>query len=898
MGSLFAFRKMLCAFFILIILQISPFATASITSGVYWLKSQQQADGSFSAEGSQATKHQATIEALLTLHQLSQLDEIVAQPGIEYLRSTAFNHIEEIANLQRLARIHQVYSASYANQLSEYRSSKGGYGDYPGYESSVSSSAILVYSLAAQSTQPIVSVAEIIAYLIAKQKPDNGWAESNRSSVYVTALVSRALQTHRFTLNVSAPILSATEYLLAQQQSGGGWSGNLETAIALLAVMPAVTDPARYKNALDKLTDAQLPNGSWNNDVYTTALALQILHLVKNPPVIDVPTTGLISGSVKSAASNLPLSSVQIILNGPAGQTLVTDGLGRFSAASVPSGSYTLTYNAPGFQQASQTVQINIGDRIELGIIKLNVLPTSALIRGQVTDSGTGLPLSGVVIQFTGSQNSQVITDQVGNYSLELAPGEITISISRSGYHSIDGTLNAVAGAHFDFSPALQTVDSTPNTEILLRGLIVDTQSNTPLSDAAIRVTSSAIGGVSGIDGTFSLSGLSEGTIKVEITLGGYQPVSFTGTALANSILDLGVVRLMPVARDNSTLYGRVVDADTGVPIASATVSADNQTANSGVDGSYELNNINAEIFALSVEAEGYQLANAQIHITEYGRVLLDVPLHKIRVSNVAFKQLSLDKPAYGAYEVVKLNGAIHNRGAEAEQVIIQAQVINPLGIVIEEFVVSHEITAGIRALPLMPDEETGFTAAWATQSYSPGQYKILLAAYNSSTNQLLDQQQVTVDIQPTAKLASLNVGATLDNLNQGSTHNVGFAAAIRNQSNIPVSLKVVYDLSDPAGNVVFSADAVIEVAPTQLFVTFDIGSVNQLFGSSGTYKLRVVDIDSVQPALIESGEITVIPDININMDQAITPSVVVPGASERVRVRIRLEGTTIEVLQ
>lgn len=894
MGSLFFSGRFISAFLFFFALSSSS-AFASIETATAWLKSQQSSNGGFSNIQSQTTGFQTTAEALLALHTVSRLDNTSVQSGAGFLKSSQHGHLEEIASILRLKNINPIYFPVPPTPLAGYKSVTGGYGDYPGYESAVSTSAILAHAITTQDAQSSVNINELIAYLLTKQKADKGWAEeSNRSSVYVTALVSRALQAHRFTFNVSASISSATEYLLSQQQSGGGWSGNLETAVALLAVVPAVTDPSRYKNALDKLTDAQLPNGSWNNDVYTTALALQILHLVKNPPIIDVPTTGSISGSVISAASNLPLSSVQIILNGPADQTLVTDGLGRFSAASVPSGSYTLTYKAPGFQQATQTFQINIGDRIELGIIKLNVLPTSTLVRGQVTDSGTGLPLSGVAIQFTGSQTSQVITDQTGNYSLELAPGEISISISQAGYHPIGGTLNAAAGAHFDFSPALQSLDSTPNTEILLRGLIVDAQSNTPLPGAIIRLASSLIGGVSGIDGTFSLSDLSEGAINVEITLDGYQGVSFTGTVLANSIIDLGVVRLTPASLDYSMLYGRVVDADTGVPIANATVSADNQTTSSGVDGSYELNNIQAEVFALAAEAEGYQLANSQIHIAEHGRILLDVPLRKIKVSNVALTQLSLDKPAYGAYEVVRLNGAVHNRGAETAEVVIQAQVVNPLGITVEEFVVSHEIATGIQALSLTPNEEADFTAFWATQSYSPGQYKIVLTAYSGSTGQLLDQQQVAVNIQPTAKLASLKIGSTLDNLNQGSAHDVGFTAAIRNQSNIPVNLQVAYDLSDPADNVVFTADTVIEIVPTQLFATFDIGSRNQLFSSSGAYKLHVLSVESVQPALIEAGVINIIPDINIDIEQAITPSMVVPGASERVRVKIRLEGTEV----
>src|SRR5690606_33255994 len=129
-----------------------------------------------------------------------------------------------------------------------------------------------------------------------------------------------------------------------------------------------------------------------------------------------------------------------------------------------------------------------------------------ALIRGQVTDSTTSLPLSGVAIQISGSQNAVVSTDQSGNYSLELEPGGIEISIAHGGYHPIAGTLNAVAGTHFDFSPALQLLSNQPNPDIKLRGMVVDAQSNAPLAGVSIGIASTAISGLSSLDGSFLLS--------------------------------------------------------------------------------------------------------------------------------------------------------------------------------------------------------------------------------------------------------------------------------------------------------------------------------------------------------------------------------------------------------
>src|SRR5690606_9932091 len=118
--------------------------------------------------------------------------------------------------------------------------------------------------------------------------------------------------------------------------------------------------------------------------------------------------------------------------------------------------------------------------------------------------------------------------------------------------------------------------------------------------------------------------------------------------------------------------------------------------------------------------------------------------------------------------------------------------------------------------------------------------------------------------------------------------------ASLRNQSNIPLSLSIDYDLSDPEGNVVFASSAEIDLQPANIFATFNVGSHVQLFNSSGTYSLRILSVGSLQPPMTEAGSISVIRDISIDIEQAVTPSVVIPEASERVRVKIRLEGTEV----
>src|SRR5690606_32991627 len=130
------------------------------------------------------------------------------------------------------------------------------------------------------------------------------------------------------------------------------------TAMALLAIVPATSDPQSYKEALEKLTAAQLPNGSWDNDVFTTSLALQVLYLARNTPVSEVPVMGSIKGSFVSGTTGRTVPSVQVVLVGSESRTLNADESGKFLATELQSGTYTLTYIAPGFQGADQVVNV------------------------------------------------------------------------------------------------------------------------------------------------------------------------------------------------------------------------------------------------------------------------------------------------------------------------------------------------------------------------------------------------------------------------------------------------------------------------------------------------------------------------------------------------------------
>ncbi|MEW6418770.1 MAG: prenyltransferase/squalene oxidase repeat-containing protein [Nitrospirota bacterium] len=109
----------------------------------------------------------------------------------------------------------------------------------------------------------------------------------------MTALVSMVLQQFPRTTSIATAINKATSYLIAHQNADGGFgegggtpplqstSTIFETAHAYLALVGETTDATVLGNAINYLTSTQLPNGSWDDDPYSTALALRALANVK-----------------------------------------------------------------------------------------------------------------------------------------------------------------------------------------------------------------------------------------------------------------------------------------------------------------------------------------------------------------------------------------------------------------------------------------------------------------------------------------------------------------------------------------------------------------------------------------------------------------------------------------
>ena len=187
--------------------------------------------------------------------------------------------------------------------LVSYRNADGGWGltqNYPISNPYDTVLALQALKAVNYSDQSVINSA--LSYPLSIQNPDGGWGfyPGADSNVYVTALVLQTLSQFKGTYNLSTPINGAAAYLLDHQNPDSGFATSTgsvqgtstvyETALALIALIesnPGQTPSTSsgfvnaVQSAINYLISTQLPDGSWDEDPYSTALALRALAMVK-----------------------------------------------------------------------------------------------------------------------------------------------------------------------------------------------------------------------------------------------------------------------------------------------------------------------------------------------------------------------------------------------------------------------------------------------------------------------------------------------------------------------------------------------------------------------------------------------------------------------------------------
>ena len=564
--------------------------TPNVQRGVAWLNAQVQGDGTLATEAtSTATPFQARQETQVTLTALA------SAPGalITNVAADTNSNVEYTAR-----RIIAAGNAARSNDISallDAQNADGGWGLTKNYQSDPLDTAFVLQALAAANiASPVIATG--LGYLTRTQSSAGGWGVDDRHSVYITSNVLLAANAWSRRYDVAGMSSAASTWLLAQRDTTTQtFATTRDNAMALRVLATQTTQSAVLQPLVAVLDASQLADGSWADDPYLTALALRAR--VFQP---SSPTTGDVRGMVVDRSTGLPIASatVQLVENS---SSTSTANNGAFSFSGVAPGAYALRVSALGYQTASAGVPIVAGQITDLGSISLTPLPLTATLSGIVKTSN-GNPLANAIVAVG---VTSTLTDATGAYQIAgLSPGAATITASLANYQTVTANVMFVAGNSYLFSPTLYATNVTPPATSL-RGTVVDGATGTAMANASVTLNGVATV-TTAANGQFTFTNQTAGVFTLAVSAAGYTNITATGSMAAGAN-DIGKIALS-VAPASSTLSGLVTDADTGAPIASASIAVSGQglAGTTGADGRYSITDISGSTLTLYVSAPEY----------------------------------------------------------------------------------------------------------------------------------------------------------------------------------------------------------------------------------------------------------------------------------------------------
>ncbi len=890
-----------------------------LAPGLDWLDRQKGADGVYRTDESVAAPPQVVAEATFTRALFAEMPEGLAPGAQVLLADWSVENTEFLALYAGTMESDADEVEGLLQALQDRQNADGGFADASGHTSGVLPTAAALIALHRVSVDVSDVIQPAAAYLLEQQGEDGGWADGgNASSLYTTALALQSLIHFSGRYNLAEAIGKGTDFLLSARQTDYGFESSWEGAHALLALIPALPDPGIHGPTLRWLRDQQSGNGSWDDDVYATALALRVLHVADRladpdrdpdePPGAGDSAQGTVSGRILDVTDDSPLTWARVTAPDVAEANVSVSASGAFELLLPPSQDLTLVYSAEGFLQATQEVKVTAGGTLNVGPVRLAPMPDRGRLLGGVTDREDGKAIPGAVVTVTDDTQLAIPVDSAGRYELALPGGSYSVTVEADGFHPVGADIELSVGQTLRFSPALVSISQPTDDEPgAIVGQIQDADTGAPLADAQVEIHAAGRFVSTGADGHFRLDALDAGTLEVSIARSGYRGASFAVVLPPSTTAEVGTVALPRLEQaETSRLLGTVSDSDSGDALAGASVTAAGGQARTDTSGHFQIEGVEERSFRLRVSAEGYVSQEIPVEVTEPGTLHFAVSLEPHRRGGLLIAGFQSDRNKYDAHNEAALSVDLENTGSRTQVLRLYLAVLDDEGNQLSERPVTpvfldddhhhhdgddhgHELSSA--RISLEPGDQFTETFSWFTEARPPGHYQLKIRAYEAFNGDLLGERSLPVGINDTRQIELVSVRPEPRYLTQGAQDDVNFQVLVQHRSNVAFASQVTFELLDPDEAALFTGTVPLDLVPERIDELRDLPGTAVQVEQAGEYSIRIVDVTGAEPLTVHGQPLFVAPGTRVEIRQDRTPGSIAPDGSYRIDLEIRLDG-------
>jgi len=303
--------------------------TEATDRAIAYLESRQNDDGSWGASEKQIVETVEAFKALLPFERTEALNAALA-----FIGPAAATDNDRTARKLSVLIWSTADTGELVRELTAAQRDDGGWGLNEKKQSDVRDTILAVDALLSAEHRDSTTLAPARDYLVEAQEASGAWVfaeEDSPSAVIRTAMglsVLKQIEEAGAGSSALRGAASKAQAFVESRETSGAFGSILDTAYCYLA-LARVKQPAELQDSLALLLNAQEANGSWADDVYTTAVVLQVLHAVSPPeagpmPDLLVETSAIAFSPASPESGDIVSLTVTVFNQGPADAEQVT----------------------------------------------------------------------------------------------------------------------------------------------------------------------------------------------------------------------------------------------------------------------------------------------------------------------------------------------------------------------------------------------------------------------------------------------------------------------------------------------------------------------------------------------------------------------------------------------